>query len=862
MNTRKRKTIGFFIDWIENPYQCDLFSGIKDRALEKDVNLLTFVGGAIESPRKHEHLRNSIYQLAHKDNIDGLVILSGSVSRFVQRERFSSFIHSYDPLPKVSIGQEIDRIHSILIDNKSGLYKMIVHLIRDHGYRNIAFICGPEGNYDADIRLKIYSETLSEFAFPCNPDLIIPGDFTPQSGVQAVSTLLDKPGRKVDAILASNDDMACGVIEELQRRHISIPKDIAVAGFDDQVSSKIMNPPLSTIYQPTYEIGSKALDMILDIIENKEVPLVAYLPTEPVIRESCGCFSESLSLDSVCMTVKKPDTAGKEPEEFFSCPEKLAESIHSNILHHITGKSGFENENIDLQMEDITGLLYSLSASFKKNDYSPFLLTLKAHLYKTARFNRNKEIIWQVFISVLRSYLLPFLSGAKQQLAEIILHKARLLIDDYSEREYLHNAIKEAQANQIYRDIGEHIVSLESIEDVLEILGINFTRLGIRSCYLSLYEGKDDKDIVFSNSKLLFAFNPGGRVEIGKQGISFPTRKLFPEGIIPEDKPWSLLVESIFFGKNQLGIVLYEPESQMEFTTEIMRRLLLNSAFKGAAFIQQIQNQSQNLEAANSELQNTLYTLQTTQKRLVETKKMAALGGLVAGIAHEINTPIGIGVTAASHLAKETNELVLKINTTGLTKSDLFSYVKMANEAASLILSNLQRSHELIKSFKGIAVDQSSEEKRSFKLKEYIQDILLSLRPRLKRVNHNIHIYCPDDIVLNSYPGAFSQIITNLIINSLIHAFDDDRKGTISIEVKLFENEMVLTYSDNGKGIEKKNIKKIFEPFFTTNRAQGGTGLGLHLIFNIITQTLGGTIECRSKPGEGTKFIIRMPVSK
>lgn len=860
MNKRKRKTIGFFIDWIENSYQCSLYSGIKDRAREKDVNLLVFVGGAIESPRKHERLRNSIYQVAHKDNIDGLVISSGSVSRFVNKEQFSSFIHSYKHIPKVSICQKIDNIHSILIDNKTGLYRMIVHLIKDHGYKNIAFIGGPGGNFDADERLQIYCETLSGLNIPYDPGLIIQGDFTPQSGAQAAITLLDKPGTKVDAILAANDDMARGAIEELQRHNISIPKVLAVIGFDDQVYSKILNPPLSTIRQPTYEIASKALDIILDIIEKKEVPLTIYLPTEPVIRESCGCFKESLSLNSVHQISLELDTAREEPEEPVYHLEKLAESIHKSIMNQTTGKPDFEN--LYLKIEDIDGILHSLFEALNKNDYTPFLYTLKAQLNKTTRFNRNKEIMWQVFISALRSNILSFLSASKRQLAEIILHKSRLLIDDYSEREYHHNTIKEAQSYQIYRDIGEDIVSLESIEDVLEVLGVNFPKLGIKSCYLSLYEGKDNENLQFSYSKLLFVLNPGGRKEIGKQGISFPTRRLFPDGIIPDNKAWSLLVESIFFGRNQLGIVLYEPESQMGFNADIMRRLLLNSALKGAAFIQQIQNQSQNLEAANRELQNTLHTLQTTQKSLVESKKMAALGGLVAGIAHEINTPIGIGVTAASHLAKETAELLLKINTNGLTKSDLHSYINVANEATSMILSNLQRSHELIKSFKGIAVDQSSEEKRSFKLKDYIQDILLSLRPKLKKVNHNILIYCPDDITLYSYPGAFSQIITNLLINSLIHAFDDDQKGSILIDIKQEDSEITLTYSDNGKGIEEKNLKKIFDPFFTTRRSKGGTGLGLHLIFNIITQTLGGTIKCKSKPGVGTRFIIQIPVGK
>jgi DNA-binding LacI/PurR family transcriptional regulator/signal transduction histidine kinase len=858
MKRGNRKTIGFFIDWVENPYQCSLYSGVKDRAGEKDVNLLTFVGGAIYSPRNHEHSRNSIYQVANKENIDGLIISSGSVSRFVNKEQFASFVHAYNMIPRVSICQEIENIHSILIDNTSGLRRMLIHLIQDHGYRNIAFVCGLEGNFDADMRLHIFKETLSEFSLPCHPGLILPGDFTSQSGVRAAQMLLDNPGIKADVVLTANDDMASGLVEELQRHAVSIPSDIAVVGFDDQTYSSMMNPPLSTIRQPTYETGAKALDILLDIIEGKEVPLHITLPAEPVIRESCGCFTESLSLNSVMPVAGEKKTGESEPGNFLSNSESFSDKIRDSISSKTRGKAGFEH--LSLGKEDIEESLRALRASLENNNSTIFLHTLKTQLYRSTKFHRNIIVLWQVFISSLRNTIIHFIPGQQQQLAEMIMHKARLLIEDYSEREYRYTAIKESQTYQIFRDIGEHIVSTESIDDVLESLGMNASKLGIRSCYLSLYEGKNDKNIQFSTSKLLFALNSSGRLDIGKEGISFPTRQLIPRGIIPRDKAFSLLVESVFFGKNQLGTVLYEPESQMGFSAEIMRRLLLNNAVKGAAFIQQIQNQSQNLEAANKELQNTLHTLQTTQKRLVESKKMAALGGLVAGIAHEINTPIGIGVTAASHLAKETQELYQKINTNGLTKTDLLSYINLANEATAMILSNLQRSHELIKSFKGIAVDQSSEKKRIFKLKEYIQDILLSLRPKLKKVNHEIIINCNEDITLHSYPGAFSQIITNLILNSLIHGFDDDQKGTILIDIKLEGNEIILTYSDNGKGIEKQNLKKIFDPFFTTKRAQGGTGLGLHLIFNIITQTLMGTIKCKSKPGEGTEFIIQIPV--
>jgi signal transduction histidine kinase len=166
----------------------------------------------------------------------------------------------------------------------------------------------------------------------------------------------------------------------------------------------------------------------------------------------------------------------------------------------------------------------------------------------------------------------------------------------------------------------------------------------------------------------------------------------------------------------------------------------------------------------------------------------------------------------------------------------------------------------MIRSFKMVAADQVSESRRSFKVREYIDEILLSLRPKLKKTNHRVEVECDRELVIESYPGALSQILTNLIFNSLIHAFDESSSGTIRIEVVKENGTLSLTYADNGRGIDPALQNKIFEPFFTTARAKGSTGLGLHIVFNIVSSTLGGTITCCSEPGQGTTFLIRIPL--
>ncbi|MCP4750801.1 MAG: hybrid sensor histidine kinase/response regulator [Proteobacteria bacterium] len=265
-------------------------------------------------------------------------------------------------------------------------------------------------------------------------------------------------------------------------------------------------------------------------------------------------------------------------------------------------------------------------------------------------------------------------------------------------------------------------------------------------------------------------------------------------------------------------------------------------------------NSSELLSRVNTHLQ-----LKKTRSQLVESEKMAALGGLVAGVAHEINTPVGIAVTAASHLDEKSREIADTFHSGAMKRSDLEKYLRISTDSSRMILSNLKRAADIIQSFKQVAVDQSSEERRIFKLKEYIEDVLLSLRPRLKKTKHEVTITCPDDLELDSFPGAFSQIVTNLVMNSLIHGFDNKEDGEIALEVSDEGNTVQFRYDDDGKGMDKEQIEKVFDPFFTTKRSSGGSGLGMHVVYNLVTQTLKGQIECRSELDQGTTFFIRIP---
>ncbi len=275
-----------------------------------------------------------------------------------------------------------------------------------------------------------------------------------------------------------------------------------------------------------------------------------------------------------------------------------------------------------------------------------------------------------------------------------------------------------------------------------------------------------------------------------------------------------------------------------------------------------VYERTEELEESNEELQTTIYNLKNTQNQLIQSEKMAGLATIVAGVAHEVNTPLGISLTAATHLDELSRKVKEDYKNENLTEEEFIEFLEESNSLSTIINKNIERSANLIRSFKKVAVDQSSEVKRKFDLVDYIDEVLLSIGNITKKRKIKIEVDAIDSIVINSYPGSFAQIITNLVMNSFNHGFSKDDEGLIRIKIRKDNNKLKLTYSDNGKGIKKENLNNIFNPFFTTNRAHGGSGLGLNIIYNIISTTLNGTISCESQENEGVLFNIKIDIGE
>jgi signal transduction histidine kinase len=293
--------------------------------------------------------------------------------------------------------------------------------------------------------------------------------------------------------------------------------------------------------------------------------------------------------------------------------------------------------------------------------------------------------------------------------------------------------------------------------------------------------------------------------------------------------------------------------------------------FRGTAInISELKQTQIELEKANRNLENTvairtqdlettITQLKATQTQLIEQEKLAALGGLVAGVSHEVNTPLGIAVTASSVISDVTKELNQAFQTQTLTSTQFSKLMERVNEGVSLLESNLNRAAQLIRDFKQTAVDQVSEQRTEFNIDQVLYSLMSSLHPETRKIPVTPMISGDKSIMMNSFPGVITQIISNLVMNSVHHAFSEEKTPQIQIEFYAHESNIIFEYRDNGRGVPTELHQKIFEPFFTTNRGKGGSGLGLNIVFNLVKQKLNGSLTFDSTPGNGVHYRIVVP---
>lgn len=553
------KTIGFLVDWLDGAYQSQILAGARDAARDRRVNLLCFAGGMLGNEQRGGVRRNATFDLVGPENVDGIILMSGSIGNRIGADRLLEYCDRFRDLPRVSVAVELPGMASIVVDNRTGIENAIAHLIRTHGCREIAFVRGPDANLEAELRFDVYRSVLAAHGLPLDSTLVASGDFLTESGRAAALELLVKRAKRPDAIVTANDQMAMGVLEVLGELRLKVPDDIAVVGFDDIEEARFTSPPLTTVRQPLYEQGREAVRLLLSEVYGGARGERVTLHTEFVARRSCRCFAEESRL-SLGTFPKRASFEAALVERRQLVLADLARAARGSL--GVLG-AGWEARLLSAVTNDLRGDTTSALA----NAIEDSLLKL---LDQKADFNLFHDVL-----TVLRRHLLACVESdaEKRHLAEDLFQHARTLIGQVSERAQAQQKLVMSRWSGALAHAGAALLSSFDLGNMASAVTEHFPALGIRSCFLSL-NGR-----VGGESELAVSYSA-----TPVEGLSAAQHRRLdlPRYLLDAGVTGSFYVSTVFTEDRVMGYVLLDLGAREGVVYEALREFL-SAALRGAA---------------------------------------------------------------------------------------------------------------------------------------------------------------------------------------------------------------------------------------------------------------------------------------
>jgi PAS domain S-box-containing protein len=583
----KRLTIGLFIKNTMGDYYGEnkQWRGVLDGAKESGVNLITFLGGVLKSLRGYESQSNVIYEFAHSDEIDGLIIWSGGLNWYLNEKEMFSFIKSFQDKPIVSVECEYPGVSSILMDDYQGMTDVMQHMLGFHGYKKIAFLRGPQNHNGAQNRYRAYLDTMKEFGLEPDPQWISEPEES-WDGRKAVLSLIKRkifPG--VEALVGACDAMLSKSIKILGENGIHYPYDIAMAGFDNNFLTNVIPFPFTTIAPPFYEMGKRAVKMIIDEIQGKKSNQKECFPTYLIVRQSCGCAFQKKSVNNINQAILNINSSTEN--------KNIASCDFNDIIKRIQ-ESGFSVPTEDAQL-----IWESFCISIEKND-SSFLKTLENILYHKIKTSLGQNKITGFLILIKKALPLVFQNNPDRLIeGEGLLTKAFLLLSNVGYRIYKFEQLKMIKKQQVFRGVSQNLLTAYSKENLLDVITSELPLLKINSCYLSVFESPESS---LKFSRLILAFDDSGRTAIRKGGKRHLSDQLLPKRILQGKKRMDCLITSLYSQKHQIGFVIYGVGPKNIFVYESLAPLI-SSALIGSELVQEVELRALELSWLNTKLE-------------------------------------------------------------------------------------------------------------------------------------------------------------------------------------------------------------------------------------------------------------------
>lgn len=828
----KRPTIGFIIDLMESRYQQRVWPGIVAVAEENDFNLVIFPGKT-SNWQGFDHQTSVIYEFIHKNNIDGLVIASGTLSTTMSHNEVVTFIKKFVPIPVVSLAIDIDDVPSIVVTNKEGMMEAVNHLIDHHHYRKIAFIRGPESNSEAEERFQAYLDSLSRHGIQIDYNRIANGDFTFNAGVEAMRQFVELRKLKLDAVVTANDDMARGVAHYCQQKKIRIPEDVALTGFDDVEEVQYYIPPISSVRQPLYEEARLATEMIVKAIQGKKMDQKTVIPARFVTRSSCGCLPELIS-----------QMQSKElmPPANFSALSKKEKHSHMLQTAIASTEDPKQKEAVRNWIEKtVIGLL---SEDIKEFDLTKLLDEFNRTLIDDIWAGRDIRA-WQNVISILTNFILD---GVKDSVVlermTRLLSGARLIIGDRMELVKVIDRFKLWTHMENFHYLMQKLINRISIDSLLKIVVEELPKL-VPSFYLFLYEREWEHPHghpwqVPESAKFMIGYSDNGVILPNVDNQFLHRDDFIPYFLFPKNRRYTMILKPLYFRDKHFGFIYCEMGEKQTIVYEILR-LQISSVLNSSVL-------TSNEQIAEMELLEANLKLTESNRKLEEMDRLKT--DFFSNISHELRTPLTLILGPIE----------------SLLAGDYGPNIQNTDEKIVSIYNNAQMLLKLLNTLLDFAKIEAG--KMDLKLqKNDIFQLIKFYHSNIVAAAESLHIRITietelEELIASVDRDLFEKAFFNLVSNSLKFTPEG---GHISIILKQDPDKRYFSISikDSGVGIAQDKLDKLFERFGKTgDSASGrfeGTGIGLAFT-NEIVKMHKGEMKVESELGKGSTFTMILPV--
>lgn len=841
-NNNDRVTIGYLSPFTWGDLSLLLASGVHKKSIQLDVNLVCIAGQKLnDTSREFTKQANVVYDLVDSEYIKGLVVWGSQITKGISKQEAQSFYNKFADIPVIGLLNSIQADISIVADDSKGINSIMEHLVLDHGYKKIGFIRGDKDNPAMELRFNAYKESLERFELPYKSELISNYNHVSiDGGKKGIKQLFEKrklePIEDIEAIIAADDILAIGAAEELRLLGIRCPEDIAIVGFENKNMSKICKPSLTSVDLSFVQQGSKAVSLLMEIL-NKDLKLEDITVAERlIIRNSCGCKEISLSNVNIQDSNTRFEITQFQQQEAIKNIQKKLVPFYSTI------DSSWVENMVSNFIEDL------------KNNTERFLSAL--NIYLDILYSNNEDVSnFKNVITLIKNEFLPLIKNSKTLVkADDILNKAKIIIADTSDLILYDKLTKNEYTFISIYSAEQMLMSAFTLREFLDIVEIIIKQIGLTSCYIAIYDKQDD---LLKKSKLIFAYNENGRIMIAKD-YYFNPKEIVPKELRPTYRRYTYIVNALYYKNIQLGFIIYETDVIDKFVFETLSGQISNSLYKIRIFerLKQVEEEKdilyEKLKLKNLELENKILerttAIHNVNKQLQEaiTKvnyANATKNKLLVNLNDEIRTPLNCIIGFSELLENSKIEF-----------SDYKKYI-------SLILQESEKLFELsdkICDISKMEIGKLVLNNDVFDIHNCIETTIASYRLIAQKKGLYYHVYglnvIPKLLIGDSL--RLKQVLSNLIIN----AINFTQKGGITISLEIAEEteskiELLFNVNDTGIGIAMDKQKTIFEDFtpYDVTLEHKKMGIGL-TISNQLVKLMGGAMGADSTENEGSTF--------